>query len=68
MPAVWKNNGVWKIGGNRRESEGDTNREKHRREMENRSRVLQKAKIESHMTQPFCLLQFESRNLNKYFF
>lgn len=33
----------------------------------NRSRILQRAKIESHMTQPFCSLQLESRNLNKYF-
>lgn len=33
----------------------------------NRSRILQRAKIESPMTQPFYSLQLESRNLNKYF-
>lgn len=31
MPVVWKHNEAWKTGGERRKSEGDTNREKHKR-------------------------------------
>lgn len=34
MPAVWKYNEAWKRRGNRRESEGDTNRGKHKRKTE----------------------------------
>lgn len=54
MPVVWKHNEAWKTGGKRRKSEGDTNREKHKRKRKMRLGCVNR--ITSGLAVPFVAI------------